>query len=149
MKTPELAGLHHIQFAVSDLAESIAWFERVLGARHHPESDHHDANNLRYAAILMVPGLRFPIELRLAKSLAEAIVGYEPVTFGALDRAHLDQWAAHLDACGVPNSGIRRARIGETIEFSSPDRTRLRLYTLPPDGYENAEFIEEPGPKAT
>jgi catechol 2,3-dioxygenase-like lactoylglutathione lyase family enzyme len=142
VNSPELAGLHHIQFPVSDLPENIAWFERVFGARHQPESDHHDANNLRYAVILQVPGLRFPLELRLSKALAVAVVGYEPVTFGAVDRAHLDQWAAHLDACGIPHSGIRRARIGETIEFTSPDGTRLRLYTLPPDGYENAEFNE-------
>jgi catechol 2,3-dioxygenase-like lactoylglutathione lyase family enzyme len=142
MKSPELAGLHNIQFAVSELPENIAWFERVFGARHQPEHDHHDANNLRFAVILQVPGLRFPLQLRLSKALAEAVVGYEPVTFGALDRAHLDQWATHLDACGIRHSGIQQARIGETIEFSSPDGARFRLYTLPPDGYENAEFRE-------
>ena len=32
METPEVAGLHHIQFPVSDLNASITWFERVLGA---------------------------------------------------------------------------------------------------------------------
>ncbi|MDX6393596.1 MAG: hypothetical protein QOJ73_4659, partial [Streptosporangiaceae bacterium] len=62
METPEVAGLHHIQFPVSDLDASIAWFERVLGARHHPAFDHHDADEVRYAVILEVPGLPFPVQ---------------------------------------------------------------------------------------
>jgi catechol 2,3-dioxygenase-like lactoylglutathione lyase family enzyme len=142
METPEVAGLHHIQFPVSDLDASIAWFEQVLGARYQPAFDHHDADNARYAVILEVPGLPFPVQLRLSHALAKTIVGYEPVTFGATDRAHLDAWAAHLDACGVEHSGVCRARIGETIDFTSPDGTRLRFYTLPADGHENADFTE-------
>jgi catechol 2,3-dioxygenase-like lactoylglutathione lyase family enzyme len=142
METPEVAGLHHIQFPVSDLDASIAWFGRVLGARHHHAFDHHDADKVRYAVILEVPGLPFPLQLRLSHALAEAIAGYEPVTFGAADRAHLDEWAEHLDACGVEHSGVRRARIGETIDFASPDGARLRFYTLPPASYQNAEFTE-------
>jgi catechol 2,3-dioxygenase-like lactoylglutathione lyase family enzyme len=142
METPEVAGLHHIQFPVSDLDASIAWFERVLGARYQPEFDHHDADKVRYAVILQVPGLAFPVQLRLSQALAEAIAGYEPVTFGAADRAHLGEWAAHLDACGVEHSGVCKARIGETIDFTSPDGARLRFYTQPADSYENAAFTE-------
>jgi catechol 2,3-dioxygenase-like lactoylglutathione lyase family enzyme len=142
MDTPGVAGLHHIQFPVSDLQASIAWFERVLGARYLPAFDHHDADNVRYAVILDVPGLPFPVQLRLSQGLAKAVVGYEPVTFGAADRAHLDAWGAHLDACGVDHSGVRRARIGETIDFASPDGARLRFYTLPSDSYGNADFTE-------
>jgi catechol 2,3-dioxygenase-like lactoylglutathione lyase family enzyme len=142
METPEVAGLHHIQFPVSDLKASIAWFERVLGARYQPAFDHHDAGNARYAVILEVPGLPFPVQLRLSQSLAKAVAGYEPVTFGATGRAHLDAWAAHLDSCGVEHSGVRRARIGETIDFASPDGARLRFYTLPAGGYQDAEFTE-------
>lgn len=142
METPEVAGLHHIQFPVSDLEASIAWFERVLGARYQPAFDHHDTGNARYAVILEVPGLPFPVQLRLSHALARAVAGYEPVTFGAADRAHLDAWASHLDACGVEHSGVRTARIGETIDFASPDGARLRLYTLPAVGYKNAGFME-------
>jgi catechol 2,3-dioxygenase-like lactoylglutathione lyase family enzyme len=142
METPEVAGLHHIQFPVSDLEASIAWFERVLGARYQPELDHHDADNVRFAVILVVPGLPFPVQLRMSHALARAIAGYEPVTFGAADRAHLDEWAAHLDACGVRHSGVRRARIGETIDFTSPDGARMRFYTMPAGSYEDAGFTE-------
>jgi catechol 2,3-dioxygenase-like lactoylglutathione lyase family enzyme len=142
MEIPHVAGLHHIQFPVSDLQESISWFERVLGARYQPAFDHHDADNVRFAVILELPGLPFPVQLRLSDALAKAIAGYEPVTFGAADRAHLDEWAAHLDACGVKHSGVRRARIGETIDFTSPDGARLRFYTLPATDYKNADFTE-------
>jgi catechol 2,3-dioxygenase-like lactoylglutathione lyase family enzyme len=138
--TPNVAGLHHIQLPVSDLDASTTWFERVLGARYQPQFDHFDDKGMRFAVMLEVPGLEFPLQLRLSGHLAEAIVGYEPVTFGAVDRAHLDAWADHLDACGIEHSGIQSARIGQTIDFSSPDGARLRLYTLPVDGYENASF---------
>jgi catechol 2,3-dioxygenase-like lactoylglutathione lyase family enzyme len=130
METPGIAGLHHIQFPVSDLEENISWFGRVLGARHQPALDHYDAENVRFAVILDLPGLPFPVQLRLSRVLAKAIAGYEPVTFGVGDRAHLEAWAAHLEACGVEYSGIHTARIGETIEFASPDGARLRFYTL-------------------
>ena len=139
---PPLAGLHHIQLPVSDLDASIAWFERVLGARYQPQFDHYDAHAIRFAVILEVPGLEVPLQLRHSHELAEAIVGYEPVTFGAADRAHLDDWGSHLDACGVEHSGVRTARTGETIDFSSPDGARLRFYTLPAEGSENATVSE-------
>jgi len=139
---PRIEGLHHIQFPVSDLDASTAWFERVLGARYQPQFDHFDEQQRRFAVMLEVPGLEFPLQLRLAEDLAQAIVGYEPVTFGAVDRDHLDVWAGHLDLCGVEHSGIKTARIGETIDFNSPDGARLRLYTLPVDGYENASFTQ-------
>ncbi|GAA3713830.1 hypothetical protein GCM10022224_094280 [Nonomuraea antimicrobica] len=142
MNGPEVSGIHHIQFLVTDLAESLAWFSTVFGARYQPEFDHHDADNRRYAVIMRMPGLAFPVQLRESTTMAPVIAGYEPVTFGVTDRAALERWATHLDECGVRHSGIKKARIGEAVDFTSPDGTRLRLYTLPVRGYDDTEFVE-------
>jgi hypothetical protein len=48
----------------------------------------------------------------------------------------------HLDTCGVRHSGIKTARIGEAVDFSSPDGAKLRLYTVPADGYRDTPFFE-------
>lgn len=142
MKRPEVSGLHHIQFPVADLTESLAWFHTVFGAEYQPEFDHHDAQNRRYAVIMQIPGLHFPVQLRQAPEMAAAIAGYEPVTFGVTDRAELQRWAEHLDECGVRHSGIKQARIGEAVDFAAPDGAKIRLYTLPIGGHRDAKFVE-------
>lgn len=142
MKRPEVSGIHHIQFPVADLAESLAWFRTVFGAEYQPEFDHHGADNKRYAVIMQMPGLKFPVQLRQAPEMARAIAGYEPVTFGVTDRRELERWAEHLDKCGVQHSGIQKARIGEAVDFVSPDGAKIRLYTLPISGYLSVKFVE-------
>jgi catechol 2,3-dioxygenase-like lactoylglutathione lyase family enzyme len=123
-----VSGLHHITFPVTDLTAGIAWYGRLLGAGHLTALDHHDPRGEWFAAVLAVPGLDVPVQLRVA-GRAPGPAGYEPVTFSVRDRADLDAWVAHLDACGVPHSPVTTARVGDSVQFPSPDGTPLRLYT--------------------
>lgn len=125
---PAVAGLHHVTFAVTSLASAIAWYARLLGAVHLPALDHYSDGGEWFAAILTVPGLDFPVQLRVGAPAAVP-AGFEPVTFAVADRAALDAWVAHLDACGVPHSPVTSARAGDSVQFASPDGTPLRLYT--------------------
>ena len=143
MTTLTLSGIHHIKLPVRDLRASIAWLERVLAARHIERFDHHDASGEPFAVIVMLPGVAEPVELRHAPTAAEALAGYDPVTFGVADRAALDDWIEHFDMVGVAHSPVISGTIGDVVEVVTPEGLPLRLYTLPVGGFEAVAFDEE------
>ncbi|MFD5828083.1 VOC family protein [Lentzea sp. NPDC060358] len=140
---PILSGIHHLKLPVTDLEESIAWFADALGARHVERFDHHDESGALFAVIVLLPGVDVPVELRLAPAAAEAVAGYDPVTFGVSDRAALDSWVEHLDARGVPHSPVIAGFIGDLVELSTPDGLALRFYTDPVGGFDAVELDRE------
>jgi catechol 2,3-dioxygenase-like lactoylglutathione lyase family enzyme len=128
LSAPTVSGLHHITFPVSDLTAAISWYERLLGAEHLTALDHYDGQGEWFAAVLAVPGLDVPLQLRVGEPVPVP-AGFEPVTFAVRDRTALDAWVAHLDALGVPHPPATTARVGDSVQFTSPDGTPLRLYT--------------------
>lgn len=143
MTPPSLSGIHHLKLPVRDIAAALTWFQRALGARHIERFDHHDETGARYAVIIMLPGVDVPVELRLAPVAAEAIAGYDPVTFGVTDRAALDRWIEHFDAVGVAHTPVISGFIGDLIDFTTPDGLALRLYTDPEGGFDAVELDQE------
>jgi catechol 2,3-dioxygenase-like lactoylglutathione lyase family enzyme len=134
---PALDGVHHTKIPVSDLALSLAWYERVLGAVRRPEFDHHTNSGEVYAHILEVPGLDHVVELRKAPKAAAALAGFDPVTYSVATRADLGKWIEHLDALGVGNSGELLGIVGWLLVFQDPDKAVIRIYTA-----EQHEFDE-------
>lgn len=61
MNRSALSGLHHVKLPVTDLDASVLWYQRVVGAQHLQQWDHHDSSRTRYAAILETPGVDFPM----------------------------------------------------------------------------------------
>lgn len=143
MSQPALSGIHHLKLPVRDLAAGLAWFERALGARHVQRFDHYDKAGVRYAVIIMLPGVEVPVQLQLAPAAAEAIAGYDPVTFGVVDRAALDRWIEHFDAIGVAHTPVISGFIGSLIELTTPDGLAVRFYTDPEGGFAAVEFDRE------
>jgi catechol 2,3-dioxygenase-like lactoylglutathione lyase family enzyme len=140
---PTLSGIHHLKLPVRNLTESIAWFADALGAQHVERFDHHDESGILFAVIVLLPGLDVPVELRLAPAAAEAVAGYDPVTFGVADRAALDAWVEHLDARGVTHSPVIAGFIGDLVELSTPDGLAIRFYTDPIGGFDTVELDDE------
>ncbi|MCJ2127006.1 VOC family protein [Methylobacterium sp. J-077] len=140
MEVPMLQGIHHLKFPVVDLGRSLAFYERILGARRVGAWDHVRADGSVYAVILKVPGLGAHLELRLNPVQAERQAGFDPVTLAVRDRAELEGWIAHLAAAGIDHSPILVSIQAWLVVFADPDGRRLRLYTreshgpeLPPD----------------
>lgn len=136
MNQPQLDGVHHYKVPVSDLDESLRWYEQVFGAERQPQFDHRSSAGVRYAYIIDVPGLGL-LELRYAPDTARAISGHDPVTYAVATRTDLQAWVDHLDALGVENSGELRGIIGWVLVFRDPDGLAVRLYTR-----EHHEFDE-------
>lgn len=102
---PAILGIHHLKLAVSNPAISIAWYERVLGARHVTSLDHVDARGVRFSAVCQMSawgGLL--IELRQNPAQAAKDYGWDPVTMSIAGRRELGQWIAWLDHCGTAHS---------------------------------------------
>lgn len=134
---PELAGVHHLKLAVSDLDVALDFYERTLGAVRIPAADHHRrSDGSLYAYLCEVPGLGTLLELRLDPDRARAHRGFDPVTVAVPSRAGLDAWTAHLDRQGVIHSGVVTAIRSWLVAFEDPDGTRLRLYSLEEHGPE-------------
>ena len=126
--SPTVAGVHHLKIPVTDLARSLPWYERAFGAVRRPEFDHLRPDGSCFAYILAVPGLPYPLELRLAPGVAIRIKGFDPTVFAVDTRADLERWQQHLDAVGIANSGVLRGIIGWLIVFTDPDGLSVRLY---------------------
>jgi catechol 2,3-dioxygenase-like lactoylglutathione lyase family enzyme len=137
MPAPVLQGLHHLKLPVSDLDASLAWYERVLGAQRLAWADHLDHSGVRYAVIVSIPGLPVQLELRWAPGAAQAMNGYDPMSFAAGTVEDLRVWVAHLDAQGVEHSPITLGGAGHLLVFADPDGTYLRLLEMPAGGIEN------------
>ncbi|HEY3472258.1 MAG TPA: VOC family protein [Amycolatopsis sp.] len=140
---PTLSGIHHLKLPVRDLAAATAWFADAFGARHVERFDHYDDAGELFAVIIMLPGLDVPVELRLAPAAAEAVAGYDPVTFGVADRAALQTWVDHLDARGVAHTPVVSGFIGDLVELSTPDGLAIRLYTDPKGGFDAVRLDRE------
>lgn len=126
---PALAGVHHLKFPVTDLARSLDWYQRVLGGVRQPHWDHQRPDGSIFAHILLVPGLPYPLELRDEPRMADRIRGFDPTVFAVDTVEDLERWQRHLDAQGVPNSGVLRGIIGWLLVFNDPDGLSLRLYS--------------------
>lgn len=123
------AGIHHLKFPVSDLARSLAWWEKVFGAERQPHWDHHLPDGTLFGYIITMPGVSCPIELRLAKGSAAALSGFDLLTLAVETQRDLEAWAAHFNAQGLENSGVLRGLLGWVLVIKDPDGTSFRLYT--------------------
>jgi catechol 2,3-dioxygenase-like lactoylglutathione lyase family enzyme len=127
---PEICGIHHLKFAVRDLQESCAFYERALAARRIAAFDHRTQDGTLFAFILEVPNLGTHLELRLNPEAAKAQERFDPITLAVHAKRDLEQWSDHLDAAEVAHSPILTGLAGYLLVFEDPDRRRLRLYTL-------------------
>jgi catechol 2,3-dioxygenase-like lactoylglutathione lyase family enzyme len=137
---PELAGIHHAKIPVSDLDRSLPWYEQVFGATRLAHLDHRTPDGTLYAHILDVPGLPFPLELRLAPMQAAGITTFDPLDFAIETRDDLRAWTGHLESLGIEHSGELRGLVGWLLAFNDPDGLSIRIYTNEshaPDGETN------------
>jgi catechol 2,3-dioxygenase-like lactoylglutathione lyase family enzyme len=137
MTAPPLLGVHHLKLPVSDLAVSLAFYERAFDAQRIPAADHRrESDGSLYAYILAVPGLGTMLELRLNPERAIAHAGFDPITLTVADRATLGQWEDHLTRAGILHSPVITAIQAWLIVVEDPDANRLRLYTRETHGPE-------------
>ncbi len=132
---PYVAGIHHLKIAVSDLAVSLPWYERALGASRLPQYDHVLPGGDPFAYILKIPGLGTLLELRMAPAQAARQAGFDPIVLATETLADLQRWAAYFDECGIEHSGVLRGILGWLLVCRDPDGLSVRFYS-----HESHEF---------
>ena len=104
---PRVSGIHHLKFAISNLDVSIAWYERVLGARRVPSLDHVRSDGSRFAAVCeMVEWSGLYLELRQTGGQAHKDRGWDPITLTVRGRQDLVRWIDWLDRWGTTHSPL-------------------------------------------
>jgi catechol 2,3-dioxygenase-like lactoylglutathione lyase family enzyme len=141
---PPLRGIHDLKFAVSDLDESLRFYQRALGAKHIPELDHTRNDGTRFAVVVEVPGLGTVLQLRLDPERAARQAMFDALAIAVDDRAALVRWDTALTELGVLHSPILNAVSGWLIVIQDPDGTRIRLYTLESHGPEVVPATNSP-----
>jgi glyoxylase I family protein len=58
----------------------------------------------------------------------ERRIGLDHLAFRVANRDELQRWATHLEAKGVPHTGIIDIGYGPTLVFRDPDNTQLEFY---------------------
>ncbi len=134
---PGITGIHHISVTVTDLAASLAWYQRLLGADHLPmKFPHYGCEDTGYGELLVDPRSGVVIGLHTntgndGQRFDEARTGLDHVALNVASRADLEAWTARLDDLGIQHSGIR---VGEqpfpfaTGVFRDPDNIQLELF---------------------
>lgn len=77
-----------------------------------------------------------------AERFDETRVGLDHLSFDVADRPALDAWVVHLDALGVPHSGVIEAHFGDTVVFRDPDGFQLELFTFNPRGEDLGQLLD-------
>ena len=145
---PTIAGIHHLKFAVSDLARSTAFYEMVFSATRIKALDHVGRDGVLFAVLLDVPGLGTLLELRLDPANALAQSGFDPFTCTVGTRAELVAWHEHLATLGIRHSSVLVGVSGWLLAFEDLDGRRLRFYTLETHGPELTPSWDDPWVKS-
>jgi hypothetical protein len=115
---PRILGVHHLKFAVSNLDVSLAWYERVVGAKRVPNLDHIRKDGSRFAAVCeMSEWSRLFLELRETAEQALKDRGWDPVTLSVQGREDLVRWIDWLDRRGTTHSPLLSGVRGWLLVF--------------------------------
>jgi catechol 2,3-dioxygenase-like lactoylglutathione lyase family enzyme len=137
--TPGITGIHHISVTVTDLAASLTWYQRLLGADHVPmKFPHYGCEDTGYGELLVDPRSGVVIGLHTntgndGQRFDEARTGLDHVALNVASRADLEAWTVRLDELGIEHSGIR---VGDqpfpfaTVVFRDPDNIQLELFAV-------------------
>ena len=126
---PELPSLSHVALSVTDLAASVAWYERLFDVE--PAMTLTDGPFERKVFALAGGQLFGLTEHEGAHPDARFDVvapGLDHVGFACADRAAVAAWQTHLDLIGVPHGGIVEADYGWALSFTDPDGNALEFF---------------------
>jgi glyoxylase I family protein len=130
--TPGFSVIHHVNFTVTDLRRSAAWYRDVLGLKAGWEMP--DKEERGEKVVLLHPASPFRLVLTLHRAndgqrASEFRTGLDHLAFTVEGRAELELWLRRFDELGVDHSPIKEGVTGWLIVFRDPDNIQLEMYT--------------------
>ena len=132
---PDIKGLHHVSFSVTDLARSEAWYADVLGFEKviSVEGDGFRRTRLSASASGLVLTLTQHDDQH-REPFDERRTGLDHLAF-VVDNQDLDQWKARFQELGVDHSEVKTTPAGGgTITLRDPDNIQRELFSPPTAG---------------
>lgn len=129
---PEFTGIHHVNFSVTDLDRSVAWYTDVLGLTKGWEMDDTDGRGRKVALLHPSSPLRIVLSLHQANPggpANEFRTGLDHVALTVSDRDELEGWQRRFEELAVEHSPIKEGATGWLITFRDPDNVQLEMYT--------------------
>ena len=136
---PPFTGLAHFAFTVRDLEASVAWYQRVFGAKLvDGKLPHYGREWTGYAQLLIEPrtGLGIGLhhnEANESEEMNEVRTGLDHISLKVEGREGLEAWANWLDSLGVAHSGIQSVKeplVYSTIVFRDIDNNQLEVIAV-------------------
>jgi glyoxylase I family protein len=133
---PEFTGVSHVELTVRDADRSATWYEQALGMKRLREFPEYATKGVAARVVqVMHPatGLNFGLiqhDDGDDGEFSEFRVGLDHLALTVDSRDQLVEWVEHLDACGVPHSGISDHAYGSVLVFRDPDNIQLELFVL-------------------
>jgi glyoxylase I family protein len=129
---PEFPTITHVALTVSDLGQSVPWYQALFGA--DPVLDE-DTGPFRHAVWLVggqtLVGLhQFP-DLADSAAFNERRLGLDHLAFACADRSELVAWQARLEELDIAHGGIIDAPYGSGLSFRDPDNIALEFFSPP------------------
>jgi glyoxylase I family protein len=129
---PEFPTITHVALTVTDLDQSVPWYEKLFDAK---PVIHEDTGPFYHVVWLVggqtLVGLHHFPDLTDGSEFNERSVGLDHLAFQCADRGELEQWAARLDELGIPHGGIVDAGYGSGLSFRDPDNIALEFFSPP------------------
>lgn len=129
---PEFSGVHHVNFSVTDLEGSAAWYQEVLGLNKGWEMEDQEGRGKKVVLLHPASPLRIVLSLHQANTgepASEFRTGMDHIAFTVTDRMELERWQRHFEEKGVEHSPIKEGATGWLITFRDPDNIQLEVYT--------------------
>ena len=122
--------VHHLNFSVTDLGRSVAWYADVFGLEQLVKLD--DEHGAWSKVILRHPGgLLVGLTAHTANpgdAFDEHRTGLDHVALAVADARALAAWERRLDELGIEHSEIKTTPLGQLITFRDPDDIQLEVY---------------------
>jgi glyoxylase I family protein len=129
--TPTLGAITHVAVTVRDLAASVPWYSRLVGAGPVLDEDTGPFRHAVFAVGGTLLGLhQFPEGIEEGAPNPRRL-GMDHIAFGVADRAELDAWARRLDELGIVRGDVVDAHYGSGLAFKDPDGIALELFAPP------------------
>ena len=124
-------GIAHVAVTVSDLEQSVPWYERLFDGKPVLDEDTGSFHHVVWLVGETLFGIHQHPNPESNDAFSELRPGLDHVGFGVASRAELEQWQSRLDDLGVAHGGIVDAPYGSGLSFRDPDNIALELFAPP------------------
>lgn len=126
---PVLDGIHHLKLPVTDLTESLAWYQDRLGYQVLFEFIE---DGVRVGVSMTHPNGGPDLALRCDPDRARAAAGFDYFSIGVPGEDAIRALADRFESLGDPLHGVERTPVGWVLlGVHDPDGHEVRFYTVP------------------